>query len=163
MTDAQKIIKAKIALLKLAEHLGSVSLACEMMGYSRDSFYRFRKLYESAGAAGLAEVDRRKPLLKNRVKAQIEETVLSMTLEHPGWGQLKVSQELAKGGVSISPGGVRCVWMRHKLQTRKLRLRAAATSGRADSPGVSESQPRRTDRGPKDGNSQANGKGKTQD
>ncbi|AVV51840.1 Uncharacterized protein XB17_03274 [Leptospira santarosai] len=31
-------------LLKLAETLGNVSKACNVMGYSRDSFYRFQEL-----------------------------------------------------------------------------------------------------------------------
>ncbi len=40
MNNEQKIIKNKVGLLKLAETLGSVSDACKVMGYSRDSFYR---------------------------------------------------------------------------------------------------------------------------
>jgi hypothetical protein len=40
MTKEQKIIRAKVGLLELAKQLGSVSQACKMMGYSRDSFYR---------------------------------------------------------------------------------------------------------------------------
>jgi len=32
-----KIIKNKVGVLKLAEMLGSVSQACKMMGYSRDT------------------------------------------------------------------------------------------------------------------------------
>lgn len=42
MTTDQKIIKAKVGLLELAKQLGNVSQACQIMGYSRDSFYRFR-------------------------------------------------------------------------------------------------------------------------
>jgi molybdenum-dependent DNA-binding transcriptional regulator ModE len=34
----QKIIKNKVSLLNLADMLGSVSEACKVMGYSRDSF-----------------------------------------------------------------------------------------------------------------------------
>ena len=40
MNTDQKIIKNKVGLLNLAQMLGSVSQACKMMGYSRDSFYR---------------------------------------------------------------------------------------------------------------------------
>ncbi len=37
----EKIIKPKLGLSELAEQLGSVWQACNVMGYSRDSFYRF--------------------------------------------------------------------------------------------------------------------------
>src|SRR6516164_2834597 len=97
MTQEQKIIRAKLGLLELAKQLGNVSRACKMMGYSRDSFYRFKELYDKG---------------------------VELAIEQPAWGQVRVSEALKRQGLSISPAGVRCVWQRHDLTSIKHRLKA---------------------------------------
>src|ERR1043166_9256282 len=124
MNTGQKVIKVKAGLLELAKQLGNVSQACKVMGYSRDSFYRFKELYDEGGEAALQELSRRKPNFKNRVVPEVEEAVTALALEPPAWGQLQAANEVAQRGIPISAAVVRCVWKRQGLENLNKRLRA---------------------------------------
>lgn len=124
MNLQQKIIKPKIGLLELAKSLGNISAACKTIGYSRDSYYRFQELYETGGEEALLDMTRKKPIIANRVDPKVEQAVLAMAIEYPAYGQLRVSNELKKDGVMVSPGGVRSIWLRNDLNNMKKRLKA---------------------------------------
>ncbi len=119
-----RIIRNKLGLLNLAQELGNVSRACKVMGLSRDTFYRYKNAVEAGGVDALVEQTRRKPNPKNRTDEATEAAVVAFAVEFPAHGQVRASNELRKSGVFISPAGVRCVWVRHGLETMKQRLAA---------------------------------------
>jgi transposase InsO family protein len=138
--STQKIIKNKVGLLNLAEELGNVSRACKVMGFSRDTFYRYQSAVEEGGVDSLLDKSRRQPNLKNRTDEATEAAVLAIAIEFPAFGQLRTSNELRKRGIFVSPSGVRCVWLRNNLESMKKRLLALEKKSAEDNFILTESQ-----------------------
>ena len=80
------IIKHKVGLLNLAEELGNVSKACQVMGVSRDTFYRYQELVDEGGLEALISKSRRTPNLKNHVDPDTEKKVCEYAIEFPAHG-----------------------------------------------------------------------------
>lgn len=121
---SDKIIKNKVGLLNLAQELGNVSKACKLMGFSRETFYRYQNAVKAGGVSALLEKDRHQPNFKNRVDERTEQAVLDLAIDYPTYGQLRASNELRKQGFFVSPSGVRSIWLRHSLANKKQRLQA---------------------------------------
>src|SRR5258705_7565235 len=111
-----------------------------MMGYSRDSFYRLKELYEKGGDLALQATSRKKPILKNRTAVEIEQAVVDLAVERPAEGESGVREALTRRGLPCSPAGVRCVWQRHDLTSMKLRLKALEAKVAQDGIVLTEAQ-----------------------
>ena len=128
MSINEKIIRTKIGLLNLAEELGNVSKACQMMGLSRDTFYRYKNAMEQGGVDALLDKNRRVPNRKNRVDERIEERVCALAVENPALGQVRVSNELRKEGALVHIPQWRCAFGMAAPSTANLQV-AAKGSG----------------------------------
>src|SRR5262245_42533634 len=122
MAALSQSIRRKLSLLKLAEELGNVSKACQIMGYHRDSFYEIRRSFQKGGMSALVEEKRgQRAPHPNRVASEIER-ILEYALSKPTYGPQREANELRLEGPTVSSSGVRGVWLRHELETRTKRL-----------------------------------------
>jgi len=136
----QNVVKHKVGLLNLTAELGNVSRACKVMGFSRDTFYRYQAAVADGGVEALLDANRKKPNLRNRIEESIAIAVAAFALEQPAFGQVRVSNELRKRGVFVSPSGVRSVWLRRDLESFKKRLVALEKHDAATGEVLTEAQ-----------------------
>lgn len=122
----------RISLIRRAKDLGNVSQACREFGVSRETYYEWKSHYRVGDMLALSIIDRNVPNAKNRVGSDLEGKVIAMSLDHPTYGKQRISEELKKVGMSISPSGVRSVQVRYDLETRKKRLEAVVTKSRQE-------------------------------
>lgn len=140
MSTREKLIKARLGLLALAEELQNVRLACKRAGISRSHFYEIRNAYEKYGAEGLAPKQRRKPRMPNQTPPELEKQILEMTTRYPTYSYVRISGQLRLGGVGVSASMVRGVWQRHGLTLRIQRLLWLERKTAAESGVLTESQ-----------------------
>ncbi len=122
-------IQRKLDALELADKLGNVAEAARQSGCSRDTLYRHRKLLKEKGPEALKRTFNPALHHKNRTAREIEERVMAFSLENPHLGQVQVSAQMReKYQITLSPSGVRHIWLREKMNTSALRVEKARTS-----------------------------------
>ena len=123
MTLEDKVHAFRLRVLQRAEELGNVSAACREAGISRALFYRWRKRFTLYGIDGLhprrTATRPGRPVLLNTVK---ERRIVAMALASPAWGPKRLSLQLEREGVYVSPSTVWRSLTRLGLGTRTQRL-----------------------------------------
>lgn len=122
MTATQKLAQKRLTLLQLAEKLRNVSEACRRHSISRSQFYEYKRAFQEGGFEGLVD---RHPIPKsfpNETPPEVKGKVIALSLEHPAWGPVRISDHLRLQGISVSPSTVRNLWIKENLETRYKRL-----------------------------------------
>ena len=84
-------------LFETWEVSGDVEAACRQAHVCRQTFYNWKPRFEAGGYAALVEFASPAPKEPHRASPAIEERVIGMRREHPGWGKRRIADELAKG------------------------------------------------------------------
>lgn len=117
-------IQKKVDVLELADKLGNVSEASRVSGISRDTIYRHRRLLKENGKQALRRQGNLGHRHQNRTNEELEKLIIGFSLKNPHLGQVQVSAQLQLNyDASISPNGVRYVWLREKMNTSALRVK----------------------------------------
>jgi transposase InsO family protein len=122
MTATTKIAKTRLSLLQLAEQLRNVSEACRRRGVSRSQFYEYKRAFQEHGFEGLKDLPPIPKSCPHETPAAVKEKVISLSIEHPAWGQVRVSDQLRLEGISVSPSTVRNLWLKEGLETKYKRI-----------------------------------------
>lgn len=122
MTAKKKLAQTRLSLLQLAERLRNVSEACRRRGICRSQFYEYKRAFQEKGLDGLLD---RPPIPKSfpqETPAEVRERVIGLSIEHPAWGPLRISDQLRLEGISVCPSTVRNLWIKEGLETRYKRI-----------------------------------------
>lgn len=122
MTAEKKIAYNRMTLLQLAERLRNVSEACRRRGISRSQFYAYKWAFQEKGLDGLMDLPPVPKNFPNETPADVKEKVIAVSIEHPAWGPLKVSDHLRLDSISVSPSTVRNIWLKEGLETKYKRI-----------------------------------------
>lgn len=122
MLAEDKLAYQRLSILQLAEALGNVSEACRQRGMTRTQFYEFKKRFQEQGVEGLKDLP---PIHKSHpftTPPEVQDQVIALSLEHPKWGCVKLSDLLKLQGVSVSSPTVQNILIKHGLGQKYDRL-----------------------------------------
>src|SRR5579863_655847 len=118
----EKIAQHRLSVLQLAELLGNVSVACRQRGMTRTQFYDYKRRFELQGLEGLKDLP---PIHKTHPQTTSPETVeriLALSLEHPAWGCVRLSERLKLDGTRVSSPTIQSMLIKQQMGTQFERL-----------------------------------------
>ncbi|GAB6176155.1 IS481 family transposase [Desulfobaculum senezii] len=118
MKAAEKVARQRMSVLELAESLGNVSEACRRRGMHRSQFYEYKRRFQTHGLEGLKDLP---PIPKSHpftTSEEVVEQILELSLAHPAWGCVRLSNQLKLIGVSVSSPTIQNILIKNGMGTK---------------------------------------------
>lgn len=122
MNAEDKVALHKLSVLELAQSLGNVSQACRQRGVSRTQFYEYKRRFQTHGLEGLKDLP---PIHKSHpmtTPPEVVKRILEVSLEHPGWGCVKLSSMLKLEDINVSSPTIQNILIKHNMGSKYERL-----------------------------------------
>lgn len=111
----QADIRRKLRILNYGKESSNVSKTCRYFGISRETYYKWKRDYETKGEVALINSKPCPQNVKIRIAPEIEEKIIYLRTTYY-LGQLRISWYLQRyHGIKVSPGGVYGVLKRNGL------------------------------------------------
>jgi Homeodomain-like domain len=118
MQGEERMARQRLSVLQLAEALDNVSAACRQRGMTRTQFYDYTRRFELRGLEGLKDLP---PIHKSHPQTtppEVVEQILALSLVHPAWGCVRLSERLKLDGVSVSSPTIQNLLLKHDIGTK---------------------------------------------
>jgi len=112
---AQQDIARKLKVLNHAKEIGNIAKTCRYFGICRESFYKWRRAYESQGESGLIDSRPCPVNHKLRIPKDIEEKIIHLRTNYHFGPHMIVWHLERYHDIKISPNGCYRVLVRNKL------------------------------------------------
>jgi transposase InsO family protein len=126
MKESRLIIERNVDIMDLRQALMTIAEIYRSLKLNLRDPAEFIKILQEESLSDLVSRTRaaaRNPRSRVRLPKDIECRVLEYTTKFPHHGQDRVSRELKKLGISISPGSVRGIWLKHRLEKKQQRIK----------------------------------------
>jgi transposase InsO family protein len=122
MKADEKLAKQRLSVLELAQTLGNVSEACRQRGMTRTQFYEYKRRFQTHGLEGLKDLPPIHHSHPFTTPPEVVDRILRVSLEHPGWGCVRLSNQLKLEGLSVSSPTIQNILIKHGMGSKYERL-----------------------------------------
>ncbi|MEW5963483.1 MAG: helix-turn-helix domain-containing protein [Pseudomonadota bacterium] len=133
-------VARRLRAIRLAERLGNVAESCRRSGMDRTSFYEWKRRYDAAGEAGLADRPSAHRHHPRTTPEDVSARIAALALKHPAYGCNRIEHELA--GHAVSSTTVHAILRKSGLATRHDRWLALDLPFRGSKPPFTPEQMR---------------------